>query len=84
MKDIFEANKVDLDQTQTQIRNDFRIIRDIVNQQITDSEANMLNLVKKEHDDINIKILKLKQDIPSLQLYINQNQSKDFKVNLRE
>jgi hypothetical protein len=73
-----------LEKTQGFIREDFKIIRDIVNQQITDTEANMLNLVKKEHDDISIKILKLKQDIPSLQLYIHQNQNKDFKVNLRE
>lgn len=44
----------------------------------------MLNLVKKEHEEIRIQLLKLEQDVSSLQLYIHQNQKKDFKVNLNQ
>lgn len=79
-----DSNKKELDQTQDRIRQDFQTLRELLNQRITDAEANMLNLVKKEHEDLSIKLLKLQQDIPALQLYIHQNQNKDFKLDLRE
>lgn len=44
----------------------------------------MLNLVQKEHADLGIQLLKVKKDIPALQLYIHQNQKKDFKINLNQ
>lgn len=84
IKDNFKLNQEEFSKTQDRIKHDYQLLRDQINQLVSDSEANMLNLVKKEHEEIRIQLLKLEQDVSSLQLYIHQNQKKDFKVNLNQ